>query len=85
MKDDSSGVAALFDTVDQLADDPRPDTSFIRGEYARLRAGRYRVTTRLTRRPRPSRSKTWLDCRDGHPDLTVRKPGFGSLHGFAEP
>jgi mRNA interferase RelE/StbE len=43
MKDDSSGVAALFDTVDQLADDPRPGTSFIRGEYARLRAGRYRV------------------------------------------
>jgi mRNA interferase RelE/StbE len=43
MKDDPAGVAELFDTVDQLAGDPRPDTSFIRGEYARLRAGRYRV------------------------------------------
>ena len=43
--DDPTGVAALWDTVSQLADEPRPPESFPYGspDLRRLRAGRYRV------------------------------------------
>ena len=42
---DSNGVAALWDTVGQLADEPRPPESFPyqSPDLRRLRAGRYRV------------------------------------------
>jgi mRNA interferase RelE/StbE len=43
--DDPSGIRAVVDAIDQLADDPRPDGSFPYGspDLRRLRIGRYRV------------------------------------------
>jgi mRNA interferase RelE/StbE len=45
LRDDHVGVAALWDTVGLLADEPRPPKSFPYGspDLRRLRAGRYRV------------------------------------------
>jgi len=45
LRDDSAGVAALWDAVGQLAGEPRPPESFPYGsrDLRRLRAGRYRV------------------------------------------
>ena len=45
LRDDPVGVGALWDTVSQLADEPRPLESFPYGspDLRRLRAGRYRV------------------------------------------
>ena len=45
LRDDPVGVAALWDTISQLADEPRPPESFPYGspDLRRLRAGRYRV------------------------------------------
>ena len=45
LSDDPIGVAALWDAVSQLADEPRPTESFPYGspDLRRLRAGRYRV------------------------------------------
>jgi mRNA interferase RelE/StbE len=45
LRDDSAGVAALWETVSQLADEPRPPESFAYGspDLRRLRAGQYRV------------------------------------------
>ena len=45
LRDDPAGVAALWDTVGQLAGEPRPLESFPYGspDLRRLRAGRYRV------------------------------------------
>jgi mRNA interferase RelE/StbE len=45
MGDDPDGLAALFDVVDELANDPRPATAFPWGsaDLLRLRVGRYRV------------------------------------------
>jgi mRNA interferase RelE/StbE len=45
LRDDPIGVAALWETVGQLADEPRPPESFPYGspDLRRLRAGRYRV------------------------------------------
>jgi mRNA interferase RelE/StbE len=45
LRDDPSGVAALWDCVSRLADEPRPLESFPYGspDLRRLRAGRYRV------------------------------------------
>jgi mRNA interferase RelE/StbE len=45
LRDDPIGVAALWDTVSQLADEPWPPESFPYGspDLRRLRAGRYRV------------------------------------------
>ena len=45
LRDDPIGVAALWDTVGQLADQPRPPELFPYGsqDLRRLRAGRYRV------------------------------------------
>lgn len=45
LSDDPVGVAALWDRVSQLADEPRPPESFPYGspDLRRLRAGRYRV------------------------------------------
>ena len=45
LRDDPVGVAALWDAVSQLADEPRPPESFPYGspDLRRLRAGRYRV------------------------------------------
>jgi mRNA interferase RelE/StbE len=45
LRDDPIGVAALWDAVSQLADEPRPPESFPYGspDLRRLRAGRYRV------------------------------------------
>jgi mRNA interferase RelE/StbE len=45
LRDDPSGVAALWDSVSRLADEPRPLESFPYGspDLRRLRAGRYRV------------------------------------------
>ena len=43
--DDPPGIRAVLDTIDQLADDPRPDGSFPYGspDLRRLRVGRHRV------------------------------------------
>jgi mRNA interferase RelE/StbE len=45
LSDDPAGVAALWDSVSRLADEPRPSESFPYGspDLRRLRAGRYRV------------------------------------------
>ncbi len=45
LADDSVGIAAVLDAVDDLADDPRPAASFPYGspDRRRLRVGRYRV------------------------------------------
>jgi mRNA interferase RelE/StbE len=45
LRDDPTGVAALWDTVSQLAEEPRPPESFPYGspDLRRLRTGRYRV------------------------------------------
>jgi mRNA interferase RelE/StbE len=45
LRDDPTGAGALWDTVSQLADQPRPPESFPYGspDLRRLRAGRYRV------------------------------------------
>jgi mRNA interferase RelE/StbE len=45
LSDDAAGVAALWDSVSQLAAEPRPPESFPYGspDLRRLRAGRYRV------------------------------------------
>ncbi len=45
LADDPAGLGALLDTVDRLADDPRPAESFPYGspDLRRLRVGRYRV------------------------------------------
>ena len=45
MAEDPAGLAIVFDTVDDLASNPRPPTAFPRGSTAflRLRVGRYRV------------------------------------------
>jgi mRNA interferase RelE/StbE len=57
--DDPIGVAALWDAVGQLADEPRPPESFPYGspDLRRLRAGRYgaiRATSVTT---------PWYPCR----------------------
>ena len=43
--DDPEGLAAVFDVVDELAENPRPTTAFAwgRADLFRLRVGRYRV------------------------------------------
>ena len=41
--DDPAGLTEVLDAIDALADDPRPAGSFHRGNYHRLRVGRYRV------------------------------------------
>ena len=45
LHDDPTGVAALWESVSRLADEPRPPESFAYGspDLRRLRAGRYRV------------------------------------------
>jgi mRNA interferase RelE/StbE len=45
LRDDPVGVAAPWDTVSQLADEPRPPESFPYGspDSRRLRSGRYRA------------------------------------------
>jgi mRNA interferase RelE/StbE len=45
LRDDPDGVAALWDNVGKLADEPRPPESFPYGSpgLRRLRAGRYPV------------------------------------------
>lgn len=44
MIDDRDGLIALFDALDELADNPRPDGAFAWGvDRYRLRIGRYRV------------------------------------------
>jgi mRNA interferase RelE/StbE len=45
LSDDPKGVAELWESVSQLADEPRPAESFPYGslDLRRLRAGRYRV------------------------------------------
>ena len=53
LSDDSIGVAALWDTVSQLADEPRPPESFPYGsaDLRHLRAGGYRVFYTICRLP----------------------------------
>jgi len=46
--DDPAGLAEVLDALDTLADDARPPESFHRGEYHRLRIGRYRVLYDIT-------------------------------------
>jgi mRNA interferase RelE/StbE len=50
LRENPVGVAALWDTVSQLADEPRPPELFPYGSphLLRLRAGRYRVFPPLT-------------------------------------
>lgn len=45
MADDPAGLETVFDTVDELASNPRPPPAFPWGRTAffRLRVGRYRV------------------------------------------
>jgi len=45
LRDDPSGVAALWESISRLAGQPRPPESFPYGspDLRRLRAGRYRV------------------------------------------
>lgn len=45
LSEDPVGIAALWETVSQLADEPRPLESFPYGspDIRRLRSGRYRV------------------------------------------
>ncbi len=45
MADDPTGLATVFDTVDNLATDPRPPAAIPWGgtNFLRLRVGRYRV------------------------------------------
>ncbi|WP_406504153.1 type II toxin-antitoxin system RelE/ParE family toxin [Streptomyces sp. NBC_00212] len=44
LKDDPQGLAALYEAVDALAEDPLPATSAPYGsEYRRLRVGSYRA------------------------------------------
>jgi mRNA interferase RelE/StbE len=45
LRDDATGVAALWESISRLADEPRPPESFPYGspDLRRLRAGRYRV------------------------------------------
>ncbi|MEQ6023382.1 type II toxin-antitoxin system RelE/ParE family toxin [Streptomyces salinarius] len=45
LKDDPSGLAVVLDTIDKLADDPRPTGSvpFGSADLRRLRIGEYRV------------------------------------------
>ena len=45
---DPGGLAAVLDAIDALAADPRPAGSVHRGDYHRLRAGRYRVLSEIT-------------------------------------
>jgi hypothetical protein len=42
--EDQDGMHAIGAAVARLADDPYPAEAFHRGEYHRLRVGRYRVT-----------------------------------------
>ncbi len=50
LADDPEGLNRLFDAVDGLVDDPRPDgsTEFGSPLLRRLRAGRYRVLYRIS-------------------------------------
>ena len=45
LRDDTAGVAALWESISRLADKPRPPESFAYGspDLRRLRTGRYRV------------------------------------------
>jgi mRNA interferase RelE/StbE len=45
LRDDPAGIAALWESVSLLAEEPRPPESFAYGspDLRRLRAGRYRV------------------------------------------
>ncbi|MFM9368780.1 type II toxin-antitoxin system RelE family toxin [Streptomyces sp. Da 82-17] len=44
LKDDPQGLAALYEAVDRLAENPRPADSAPYGStYRRLRVGRYRA------------------------------------------
>lgn len=40
---DPAGMAAVVAAIDALTSDPYPAEAFHRGQYHRLRAGRYRV------------------------------------------
>ncbi len=48
--DDPQGIRAVLDTIDRLADDPRPTGSFPYGspDLRRLRVGRYRILYEIT-------------------------------------
>ena len=46
--DEPAGLAEVLDALDTLADDARPPGSFHRGDYHRLRIGRYRVLYDIT-------------------------------------
>ena len=45
LRDDADGVAAVMDTVDELADNPHPDDSLGLGsdDLRRMQVGRYRI------------------------------------------
>ncbi|MDQ0991374.1 type II toxin-antitoxin system RelE/ParE family toxin [Streptomyces sp. V3I7] len=48
LKDDPSGLAAVYEAVDTLVESPRPANSTAYGpEARRLRVGRYRVLYRI--------------------------------------
>jgi mRNA interferase RelE/StbE len=46
--DDPAGLTGVLAAIDALADEPRPAGSFHRGDYHRLRVGRYRVLYEIT-------------------------------------
>ena len=50
LRDDPDGLRAVFEAIDRLADDPRPDESFPFGseDLRQLHVGRYRVLYRVT-------------------------------------
>lgn len=40
---DQAGMRQLVSAIDRLTENPRPPEAFVRGEYRRLKVGRYRV------------------------------------------
>jgi mRNA interferase RelE/StbE len=53
LRDDADGVAAVMDAVDELADDPYPDSSVGLGsdDLRRMHVGRYRVMFEIEDEP----------------------------------
>ncbi len=73
LRDDPNGVAALWDSVSQLADEPRPPESFPYGspDLRRLRTGRYRVFYTIDEERRVVRSTMSLACRSSRISSSV--------------
>jgi mRNA interferase RelE/StbE len=78
LSDDPAGVAALWESVSHLADEPRPPESFPYGspDLRRLRAGQYRVLYTIdsqTKCPASMIISGWWAAAG--PALTTRRRG----------